>query len=152
MVQWCGLCCFHLSRSGRGRCKALCGQIFVKFLETFRTISAFWTRRVFFRRSGPGNQTKERHVHELTAQGAFQNKVQSELCLFSWGKISRTHKNGRNSWTFRFLALSLVRFAVSDSWHRMAQNRQSLAFSRTQFFLWPSCAVSILRETFATLN
>ena len=36
------------------------------------------------------------------SQGHSGTKVQCESCLFSQGKNTRIHKNGRNSWTFRF--------------------------------------------------
>ena len=35
-------------------------------------------------------------------QGHSGTKFRCESCLFSWGKNTRIHKNGRNSWTFRF--------------------------------------------------
>ena len=47
------------------------------------------------------NQTKERSVHELFA-GAFRNKSSMWIVLVFQRKNTRIHKNGRNSWTFRF--------------------------------------------------
>ena len=49
----------------------------------------------------PANQTKERSVHELFA-GAFRNKNSMWIELVFLRKNTRIHKNGRNSWTFRF--------------------------------------------------
>ena len=49
----------------------------------------------------PANQTKERSVHELFA-GAFRNKSSMWIVLVFLRKNTRIHKNGRNSWTFRF--------------------------------------------------
>ena len=49
----------------------------------------------------PANQTKERSVHELFA-GAFRNKSSMWTVLVFLRKNTRIHKNGRNSWTFRF--------------------------------------------------
>ena len=49
----------------------------------------------------PANQTKERSVHELFA-GAFRNKSSMWIVLVFPRKNTRIHKNGRNSWTFRF--------------------------------------------------
>ena len=47
------------------------------------------------------NQTEERSVHELFA-GAFRNKSSMWIVLVFLRKNTRIHKNGRNSWTFRF--------------------------------------------------
>ena len=49
----------------------------------------------------PANQTKERSVHELFT-GAFRNKSSMWIVLVFLRKNTRIHKNGRNSWTFRF--------------------------------------------------
>ena len=82
-------------------------------LRTMWLDVAFWGRPDFqsrgpnmpiFIRSGPGplaNQTKGRSVHELLT-GAFQNKSSMWIVLVFLRKNNRIHKNGRNSWTFRF--------------------------------------------------
>ena len=49
----------------------------------------------------PTNQTKERSVHELFA-GAFRNRSSIWIVLVFLRKNTRIHKNGWNSWTFRF--------------------------------------------------
>ena len=49
----------------------------------------------------PANQTKERSVHELFA-GAFRSKSSMWIVLVFQRKNTRVHKNGWNSWTFRF--------------------------------------------------
>ena len=74
----------------------------------------------------PANQTKERSVHELFA-GAFRNKSsRCESCLFSQGKNTRIHKNGRNSWTFRFGPFfGLV--CRGDSWWKAKNVAKNLA-------------------------
>ena len=72
--------------------------------------------RTCWRCSGvtPANQTKERPVHELFA-GAFRNKNSMWIVLVFPRKNTRIHKNGRNSWTFRFCPFfGLV--CRGDSW------------------------------------
>ena len=68
-------------------------------------------------RSGPGKPNQKKSVHELFA-GAFRNKsLTCASCLFSLRKNTRIHKNGRNSWTFRFGPFfGLV--CRGDSWYK----------------------------------
>ena len=60
-----------------------------------------WHKHKLFSGVAPANQTKERSVHELFA-GGFQNKSSMWIVLVFLRKNTRIHKNGRNSWTFRF--------------------------------------------------
>ena len=67
------------------------------------------------------NQTKERPVLMNFSQGHSGTKVQCESCLFSLRKNTRIHKNGRDSWTFRFSPFfGLV--CQGDSWANGYQN------------------------------
>ena len=66
----------------------------------------------------PANQTKERPVHELFA-GAFQNKSSMWIVLVFRRKNTRIHKNGRNSWTFRFGPFFGLVYR-GDSWAELA--------------------------------
>ena len=50
----------------------------------------------------PANQTKERSVHELFRRGIPEQKFEMWIVLAFLRKTTRIHKNGRNSWTFRF--------------------------------------------------
>ena len=61
------------------------------------------------------------------SQGHSGTKVQCESCLFSQGKNTRIHKNGRNSWTFRFAPFfGLV--CRGDSWIKV--NYSELQWSK----------------------
>ena len=72
----------------------------------------------------PANQTKERSVHELFA-GAFRNKSSMWIVLVFLRKNTRIHKNGRNSWTFRFGPFfGLV--CRGDSWVAASNRRVQL--------------------------
>ena len=99
-------------------------------------IGSIW-RRLGPLQSGvaPANQTKERSVHELFA-GAFRNKSSMWIVLVFLRKNTRIHKNGRNSWTFRFGPFfGLV--CRGDFWYRGGkhsnpQNRAQKYFKNTQ--------------------
>ena len=78
----------------------------------------FWNTRIcsdlLWSGVAPANQTKERSVHEFFA-GAFRNKNSMWIVLVFLRKNTRIHKNGRNSWTFRFgPCFGLV--CQGDSW------------------------------------
>ena len=90
----------------------------------------------------PANQTKERSVHELFA-GAFRNRSSMWIVLVFLRKNTRIHKNGQNSWTFRF-GLFFGFVCRGHSWQKVVFRKILVSVKFVSTILGPQIAAPIL--------
>ena len=97
----------------------------------------------------PANQSKERSVHELSA-GAFRNKSSMWIVLVSPKKNTRIHKNGWNSWTFRFGPLVWFAGATPETpKHQSCANLVYPSFLGNEFARQPKKLKETAPKTFS---